>query len=230
MTSLRLRQVVVAASDLRASRTRIEDELGLPHVWADPGIGYFGLRNALYAIGDCFLEVVSPVKPDAPAQRFLDRAGHDAGYMTIVQTTEALDDVRTRADELGIRIVFAAEGEGITGLHFHPADTDGTLLSIDRGDVDAAWPWAGPAWEAAPDRGYAGIGRAAFAVAEPKVVAARWAQLLGTEADGATIELKESVLEFVAPSDGRAGLCEVDLVGPARAPVEIAGVVFTTPE
>jgi len=227
---LRLRQVVIAAADLGATRTRIEDELGLPHVWADPGVGYFGLRNALYAIGDCFLEVVSPRSADAPAQRFLDRAGHDAGYMAIVQTTDPLDDVRSRAEELSIRIVFTAEGEGVTGIHFHPADTDGSLLSIDRCTDDAAWPWAGPAWEAAPDRGYQGIARAAFAVDDPKAVAARWARLLGTEAAGACIDLKDCALDFVAATDDRRGLCEVDLVGPAHAPVAIGGVTFSSAE
>ena len=224
---LRLRQVVIAAADLRATRTRIENELGLAHVWADPGVGHFGLRNALYAIGDCFLEVVSPVRDDAPAQRFLDRAGHDAGYMAIVQTTDALDDVRGRAEKLAIRIVFTAEGEGVTGLHFHPADTDATLLSIDRCTVDAAWPWAGPAWEAAPARGYRRIGRAAFAVDDAPAVAARWADLLGTFADGARVALDDCVLDFVAAGE-RRGLCEVDLVGQPRAPVEIGGVVFSS--
>ena len=226
MTTLRLRQVVVAATDLAATRTRIEDELGLPHVWADPGVGHFGLRNALYAIGDTFLEVVSPTTDDAPARRFLDRTGHDAGYMAIVQTTEPLDDVRARADELNIRIVFTAEGDGVTGLHFHPADTDGTLLSIDRCTVDPSWPWAGPAWEAAPDRGYRGITRAAFAVAEPAIVAARWAALLGTDAAGESIALDGSTLEFVATSSDRHGLCGVDLAGPPREAVTIAGVTF----
>ncbi len=221
-----MRQVVVAATNLAATRTAIEDELGLPHVWADPGVGHFGLRNALYAIGDTFLEVVSPVADDAPARRFLDRAGHDAGYMAIVQTTDPLDDVRVRAEDLAVRIVFTAAGEGVTGLHFHPADTDGTLLSIDRCTVDASWPWAGPAWEAAPDRGYRGITRAAFAVAEPEAVAARWAGLLGTDPDGATVGLDAATLEFVALADGRRGLCEVDLSGPQVDPVEIAGVVF----
>jgi hypothetical protein len=222
MTTLRLRQVVVAASDLAATRTRIEDELRLPHVWADPGVAYFGLRNALYAIGDTFLEVVSPISDDAPARRFLDRAGHDAGYMAIVQTTDPLDDVRTRAEELGIRLVFTAEGEGVTGLHFHPADTGGTLLSVDRCTEDAAWPWAGPAWQAAPDRGFNGVTRAAFAVDDPKDVATRWGQLLATAVDGATIALDGATLEFVA-ADGRSGLCEVDLRGPSATPGVLAG-------
>ncbi len=226
MTQLRLRQVVVAATELAATRTAIEDELGLPHVWADPGVGHFDLRNALYAIGDTFLEVVSPVTDEAPARRFLDRAGHDAGYMAIVQTTDALDDVRARADKIGIRIVFTAQGDGVAGLHFHPADTDATLLSVDRCTLDSAWPWAGPAWEAAPDRGYQGITRAAFAVAEPTTVATRWAALLGTDPDGTTVALDGATLDFVPLADARRGLCEVDLAGPPRDAVVIAGVSF----
>ena len=57
---MRLRQVVLAAADLAQTRTRIEDELGLPHVWADPGVGVFGLRNALYAIADA---LAGPPRP-----------------------------------------------------------------------------------------------------------------------------------------------------------------------
>ncbi len=225
---LRLRQLVLAATDLAATRAAIEDELRLPHVWADPGVGHFGLRNALYGIGDTFLEVVSPVAADAPARRFIERAGGDAGYMAIVQTTDPLDDVRARAERLGIRIVFTADGDGVTGLHFHPADTDATLLSIDRCTDDAAWPWAGPAWEAAPDRGYRGIARAAFAVAEPDLVATRWAALLGTDNNGASIALDCSTLDFIPLTDNRRGLCAVDLDGAPRDAVTIAGVTFSS--
>ena len=226
---MRLRQVVLAAADLAMTRTLIEDELGLPHVWADPGVGFFGLRNALYAIGATFLEVVSPIRDDAPAGRFLDRAGGDAGYMVIVQTTDPLDEVRARADALNIRIVFTAEGEGVTGLHLHPADTGGTLLSIDRCDDEHAWPWAGPAWDAAPDRGYRGITAATFAVDSPPEVAARWAGLLGADADTDTdtIPLDGSTLRFVPRSDERSGLSAIALAGPPRPPITIAGVELT---
>jgi len=224
---LRLRQVVVAATDLASTRAAIEDALHLPHVWADPGVAHFGLRNALYAVGDTFLEVVSPSHDDAPARRFLERAGHDAGYMAIVQTTEPLDEVRRRVQGLGMRIVFEAIGEGITGLHLHPSDTDGTLLSIDRGDREAAWPWAGPAWEAAPDRGYSAITGATFAVGSPSEVAARWGALLGTDSAGDAVELDGATLRFVPRADGRSGLCEVTMAGPDAVTATIAGVTFT---
>jgi catechol 2,3-dioxygenase-like lactoylglutathione lyase family enzyme len=224
---MRLRQVVLAASDLAVTRTLVEDELGLPHVWADPGVAFFGLRNALYAIGDTFLEVVSPMRDDAPARRFIDRAGGDAGYMAIVQTTDPLDEVRARADALDVRVVFTAEGDGVTGLHLHPADTDGTLLSIDRCDDERAWPWAGPAWDAAPDRGYRGITGATFAVDSPREVAERWAALLGTDAAGDTIALDGSTLRFVPRSRGASGLCAMSFAGPPRPPITVAGVELT---
>ena len=221
---MRLRQVVVAAADLAATRAAIEDHLQLPHVWADPGVAHFGLRNALYAIGDTFLEVVSPFRDDAPARRFLDRAGHDAGYMVILQTTEPLDDVRSRARALGIRVVFEATGEGITGLHLHPSDTGGTLLSIDRCEDEAAWPWAGPAWEAAPRRGYSAITGATFAVGSPSDVAGRWGALVDVESAGDQVQLDGATLRFVPDTDGRSGLCEVTMAGAAPTTATIAGV------
>ena len=224
---MRLRQIVLAAGDLCSTRTRIEDELGLPHVWADPGVGHFGLRNALYAIGDSFLEVVSPTTDDAPARRFLDRSGGDAGYMAIVQTTGSLEDVRRRAADEGVRVVFTAEGEGVVGLHLHPSDTGGTLLSIDRCDAAASWPWAGPAWEAAPDRGARGIAGATFAVTDPRAVAARWGRLLDVPAQADRIELGATSLFFVSNADGRRGLCEVVLDGLPRPSTVIAGVRFS---
>jgi hypothetical protein len=147
--------------------------------------------------------------------------------MAIVQTTESLDDVRRRVDDLGIRVVFEAVGEGITGLHLHPADTDGTLLSIDRCDEEAAWPWAGPAWEAAPDRGYVTITGATFAVGSPSDVAARWAALLDAEREGDDVALDGSTLRFVSSRDGRSGLCEVAMAGATATTAEIAGVTFT---
>jgi Glyoxalase-like domain len=224
---VRLRQVVVAATDLAATRAAIEDQLHLPHVWADPGVAHFGLRNALYAVGDTFLEVVSPFRDDAPARRFLERTGRDAGYMAIVQTTDPLDDIRRRAQELDIRIVFEAGGEGITGLHLHPSDTDGTLLSIDRCEIETAWPWAGPAWESAPDRGYSAFTGATFAVRSPSEVAARWGALLGTESKGDDVELEGATLRFVSNADGHSGLCEVTIAGGRATTATIAGVRFT---
>ena len=62
----RLRQAVVAASELDPVVERLRAELGLGEPFSDPAVAFFGLRNAVFALGDSFLEVVSPVAPTPP--------------------------------------------------------------------------------------------------------------------------------------------------------------------
>ena len=81
------------------SPQQLRSELGLGEPFADPGVGAFGLHNAVYAIGDTFLEVVSPTQPDTTAGRYLDRHG-DGGYMVIFQLAD-LDAARERAAAMG---------------------------------------------------------------------------------------------------------------------------------
>ena len=40
---------------------------GWPPPFRDPGVGRFGLTNAVFAAGDTFVEVVAPVRPDTTA-------------------------------------------------------------------------------------------------------------------------------------------------------------------
>src|SRR5487761_2749186 len=61
LRGVRLRQAVLVASDLQPLVARLQEELGLDEPFRDPGVGEFGLANAVFAIGDCFLEIVSPV-------------------------------------------------------------------------------------------------------------------------------------------------------------------------
>ena len=52
---------------------------------ADEGVGYFGLHNAVFALGDTFFEVISPLRASTAAGRQLDRRGADCGYMLMAQ-------------------------------------------------------------------------------------------------------------------------------------------------
>ena len=56
--SVRLRQAVLAALDLEQTVEELRMEFGLGEPYRDPGVAYFGLANAVLAIGDTFLEVV----------------------------------------------------------------------------------------------------------------------------------------------------------------------------
>ena len=111
----------------------------------DPGVAAFGLRNAVFALGDTFLEVVAPMQPDTAAGRYLERRGGDCGYMLIFQLDD-LDAARDRVKEMGIRVVWQADLPDISGTHLHPADMRGAIVSLDRADPPGSWRWGGPSW------------------------------------------------------------------------------------
>src|SRR5689334_14540727 len=89
MTLPRIRQVVLAAADLPSVTDQVERELGGQDPFRDEGVGHFGLHNAVYSVGDTFLEVVSPVRSDTAVGRHLERCGGDAGYMVMFEVADA---------------------------------------------------------------------------------------------------------------------------------------------
>jgi hypothetical protein len=201
---MRLRQVALVAHDLAAAEADIIDRLGLSLCFRDPGVGEFGLHNALFPIGDRFLEVVSPTEEGTTAGRLLDKRGGDGGYMVIFQTDD-LDALRQRLDASGVRVVFTAQGEGIVGLHLHPKDLGGAIVSIDRSDEPAEWLWAGPEWRAhRRDDVVTDLVGVEVQVDDPAATAARWAAVLGRSVTGTdTVEVDDAEIRFVPVTDGR---------------------------
>jgi hypothetical protein len=182
----RLRQAVIAAHDLDAVAGQLRDQLGLGEPFADPGVEHFGLRNAVFALGDSFLEVVSPIRPDTAAGRLLERRGGDCGYMTMFQVDD-LAAARERARSMGVREVFEVSLDDVEEVHLHPADMRGAIVSLTTPRPPSAWRWGGPGWQqrSAPLR----IIGATIMVAEPAPVGARWATALGAPLDRVGIEV-----------------------------------------
>ena len=173
----RLRQAVLAARDLDATVARLREDYGLGEPYNDPNVAYFGLANAVFAIGDTFLEVVSPVRADAPAARQLDR--HDAdvcGYMAMLQVDD-LARARARVQEAEVREVFEVDYDDIGEVHLHPADVGGAIVSLSEPRPSASWRWGGEGWQARSVPG--ALTAITIAVADPAAVSARWAQLAG---------------------------------------------------
>ena len=210
----RLRQAVLAAQDLEAVVARLRQTLSLGEPFADPGVAHFGLRNAVFAIGDTFLEVVSPARPDTAAGRLLERRGGDCGYMLMFQVSD-LAAARARAAERGIREVFEVDLADISEVHLHPGDMAGAIVSLSAPRPASSWRWGGPDWEARSVRG--GVAGATIAVADPDAVEDRWRAVIG-DLDG---------VRFVADERSR-GPVEVVIEGslPASTGAEIAGVRF----
>lgn len=186
MGYLRLRQICLVASDLAKVETQIADVLGLEICFRDPGVGKYGLHNALFAMGGTFLEVVSPTKPDTAAGRYIERRKGDGGYMYIIDC-DNLEARREHFKAEGVRLVEDLKSTewGLTGeaLHLHPRDTGGCLLSVDRHspgeEMSGSYKWAGPEWQK-HDRSktVAQIVGAAIQSADPADLATRWSHLL----------------------------------------------------
>jgi hypothetical protein len=196
---LRLRQAVLAARDLDAAVARLREALPLGEPFADPGVGHFGLRNAVMALGDTFVEVVSPVQEETAAGRHLDRRG-DGGYMLMFQVSD-LDGARSRAAALGIRTVWELELPDIVDVHLHPRDVGAAIIALDRCDPPEGWRWGGPAWEGkAPANVVAGgVTGATIRAVDPDALAARWAEVLGAAVSAErTIPLDLGEIRFVA--------------------------------
>ncbi len=215
----RLRQVALVAHDLDTTVTQLCDTLGLTVCFSDPGVGEFGLHNALMVIGDQFLEVVSPTEPGTAAGRQLDRRGGDGGYMVIYECDD-LDDRLTRFSERDVRIVWAGDFPTIRGRHLHPADVGGAIVSIDQAVPLGSWTWAGPDWQAHQDTSViSSIAGFTVGAKDVAVMSSRWRDL---EIDTA--------VEFVAAGDRGEGLDVVDVVATDRSrrgeQHDICGVTF----
>jgi len=221
---------------------QVADELRQAFGWSepyhDPGVRRFGLTNAVFAVGDTFIEVVAPAQPDTAAGRYLARRGGDGGYMAIFQVPD-LAVARHRLASLGVRVVWVADLPDMAGTHLHPKDVPGAIVSLDWASPPESWRWAGPAWTGhAPEHAAGGVTGLTIEVANPAAAAQRWAAVLGISAasDGSTavVELSGSGqrLRFV-PARARhgEGITVVAIAGlPGDGPVEIGGVSFVGEE
>jgi hypothetical protein len=205
---MHLRQIALVARELEPV---VEDLCALLDVevcFHDPGVAQFGLRNALMAIGDTFLEVVCPARDDATAARYLERRGGDGGYMVILQSDDLAAD-RARLASLGVRVVWKIELPDIETVHLHPKDLGGAILSLDQPKPPDAWRWGGPAWrDHVRTERVRRIAGATLQSDAPRRLAERWSAALGLplrEAGGGfEIGLgRGGVLRFVPSEDDR---------------------------
>jgi hypothetical protein len=178
MTATRLRQVALAARGLDEVGSALQRELHLSEPFRDPGVGEFGLQNVVFSAGDCFIEVVSPVRDGTAAGRYIQRRGGDAGYMAIFEVPDTAE-ARKRVADLGVRVVWQIDLDDIAGTHLHPQDVPGAIVSLDTPVPPGSWRWGGPAWAGTvPDHEPGGITGLTVAAVDPDLVAERWAAVL----------------------------------------------------
>jgi hypothetical protein len=221
---MRLRQIALVAHDLAAARGEIRSVLGVDYAYDDPGVGKYGLKNAVFPVGTTFLEVVSPNAPGTTAARLLEKRGGPGGYMVILQV-DNLAEARARVHEAGARVVDQTEKDGAAFTHIHPKDVGGAILSLDHMNPKERWEWGGPDWtdHVRTDVSVAIVG-AELQAMDPRGMAMRWGAVLGRPAEQSggewRIALDHGEIRFVFSRDGRGeGLGGFDVA--VRNPEEV---------
>lgn len=225
--SLRLRQIVLIANKLAPVVEDVREVFGLEVAFRDPAVATFGLENAVFPVGNQFLEVVAPTREGTAGGRYLDRRGGDGGYMVILQCDDHAPHKR-RAAELGIRKAMEHDEPEFHIMQLHPRDTGGCLLEIDQqiGSEKPEDPWipAGPNWrEAIRTEVVRGFAAAELQTPDQAGLADRWGQIMElpvqTNAQGQpSLHVNNADVRFVADQDGRGeGLGGVDLMVADRA-------------
>lgn len=217
---MRLRQIALVAEHLDPVVDELCSSLGLSVCFNDPGVGEFGLVNALMVIGDQFLEVVSPNTEGTTAGRLLERRGGDGGYMVLFETDD-LDAAMARAEAAGARVVWSGDFDDIRGRHLHPRDVGGAIVSIDQPVPNGSWRWGGPTWSAHRDTSVvSAIAGVTIGADDPETMRRRWAEL------GFTAGVR-----FVPAGPRGEGVDAMDLVATDRhragETFEICGITIT---
>jgi catechol 2,3-dioxygenase-like lactoylglutathione lyase family enzyme len=227
---MRLRQIALVAKDLADAEADIRAVLGLDYAYDDPGVGKFGLKNAVFPVGETFLEVVSPSQDGTTAGRLLDKRGGDGGYMVILQVRD-IGEARARVADAKVRVVEQADLQGgtVAMSHLHPRDVGGAILSLDFMHPWERWEWGGPVWrEHVRTDTSTGLVGAELQGDDPYAMARRWGEVLGREVEPAgefwRISLDEGgELRFIKASDGRGeGLGRFDVA--VRDPAAVHAV------
>src|SRR2546428_5323915 len=212
---MHIRQIALVARALEPVVADLCAVFGLEVGFRDPGVGVFGLHNAVMPVGTTFLEVVSPTRDGTTAGRLLDKRGGDGGYMVILQTADLGAD-RARLAALGVRIVWQVALDDVATVHLHPRDVGGAIVSLDQPVPPESWRWGGPEWRAEVRtdvvRGISGV---TIQAEDPPRMAARWAEVLGLpapRAPEAMLRLSPGAIHFVPITDGRGeGVCALGI-------------------
>lgn len=224
--SLRIRQIVFAARDLAVGVAQVQSRLGLSVVHRDPGVAQFGLQNAMLALGDQFIEIISPTRADTAAGRHLDRHG-DSAYMLILQTDDLARE-RAHLAQAGVRVVWESSYPDIRAIHLHPKDIGGAIVSLDEATPPESWRWAGPDWRH-EDSVPGAIVSATIASRDPAALSQRWATVLGLDApqqiDGSwRLSIDGGTLSFASSRDSTERIVEFSVRAPGcPLPIEICG-------
>jgi hypothetical protein len=201
---VRLRQLVLVTKEIDRLTKQICDLFELNLTFKDPELINFGLQNRMIPVGDNFIEIVSPVRDNTAAGRFLAKRDGEGGYMVIVDVPD-LNIEKQRVVDANIEIVWHENrnADGINGqsLHLHPKQVGGAILSIDAMSPKSAWLWAGTDWQKDINRSVViDLIGVVLSSKNPNHLCSKWERALGIKrsvSSDMSIKLEKSKIQFV---------------------------------
>lgn len=201
-----LRQLVMVSNLRDPIVNNLRDLFDIKVSFNDPGVAHFGLENAVLPVGKDFLEVVSPVKENTTAGRYLNRRGGDGGYMVIIQVDDFFETLNI-VKENNITVVWESEHPEARAIHLHPKELGGAILSLDWMNPKESWKWAGPNWDKFVNtsiiKRFVGV---EIQSDDPEGMKNKWQSVLRMPSENISnrqIDLDNTWIRFVEDKDGR---------------------------
>jgi len=120
----------VATDDLDASLALYEDSMEMPLAYRET-VEEQGVEAVLLDVGDCHVELLSPLGPDTPVGKFLERKG--PGLHHVAYRVDDIDATLTQLAAAGLELIDAEPRTGIRSSRvafLHPRSTGGVLTEI----------------------------------------------------------------------------------------------------
>ena len=126
----RIDHVGVAVEDLDAAIALYEGAFGMPLVHRET-VEEQGVEAVLLDVGDGHVELLSPLGPETPVGKFLDRKG--AGLHHVAYAVSDIERTLAELKENGVELIDAEPRTGIRDSRvafLHPRSTGGVLTEI----------------------------------------------------------------------------------------------------
>jgi|TARA_B100001540_G_C15810261_1_gene644182 hypothetical protein len=209
-----IRQIVMVSSLRDPIVSDLSQLFGLEVAFNDPGVGHFGLENAVMPLGTDFLEVVSPIEENTTAGRYLQKRGGDGGYMVIIQVDD-FDKTKSLVHDNEIEIVWDTDLPEAKAIHLHPKQMGGAIVSLDWMNPKESWKWAGPEWNKYITDDIKGIDGVEIQANNPEEMFNRWKDILDASNINESekkIYLDNTWISFTDEDDRGSGISAFSLI------------------
>lgn len=120
----------VATDDLDASLALYEGSMAMPLAHRET-VEEQGVEAVLLDVGDCHVELLSPLGPDTPVGKFLERKG--PGLHHVAYRVDDINAALAQLADAGIELIDSEPRTGIRNSQvafLHPRSTGGVLTEI----------------------------------------------------------------------------------------------------